>query len=206
MGTNYETDVVAWAIEQAAMLRAGKFSALDIEHIAEEIESVGRSEQRHFASDMAVLVANLIRWKYQSGRRSPARRRVIRELRRILAIELQMAPALKSTLTDPHWATRVWGDAICQSVEEIGVALPDTCPWTMEQVIDEAFLPELRGADWQATLQLQRGAIARRLRPPRKACTTTSPGTPPYTRPAAASLNRNDPTTPLSLPACSSSD
>lgn len=142
MGTHYETDVVAWANEQAAMLRAGKFSALDIEHIAEEIESVGRSEQRHLASDMAVLVANLIRWKYQSGRRSPARRRVIGELRRILAIELQMAPALKSILTDPYWATRVWADAICQSVEEIGVALPDTCPWTMGQVIDEAFMPE----------------------------------------------------------------
>jgi hypothetical protein len=142
MGTNYETDVVAWASEQAALLRAGKLSALDIEHIADEIESVGRSEQRHLASDIAELVANLIKWKYQSGRRSPARRRVIRELRRILGIELQIAPGLKSTLTNPHWATRIWADAICRSVEEIGVELPDTCPWTMGQVIDEAFLPE----------------------------------------------------------------
>ena len=37
-GTSYEKDVVAWANEQAALLRAGKFSALDIEHIADEIE------------------------------------------------------------------------------------------------------------------------------------------------------------------------
>lgn len=142
MGTNYETDVVAWANEQAALLRAGKLSALDSEHIADEIESVGRSEQRHFASDIAELVDNLIRWKYQSGRRSPARWRVIRELRRILCIELQIAPALKSTLTDPHWTTRVWADAVCRSIEDIGVVLPDTCPWTMGQVVDEAFLPE----------------------------------------------------------------
>jgi Domain of unknown function DUF29 len=49
MGTTYEQDVVAWASEQAALLRAGKLSAIDIEHIAEEIEDVGRSEQRELA-------------------------------------------------------------------------------------------------------------------------------------------------------------
>ena len=40
MGTPYEKDVVAWAMEQAALLRAGKLSAIDIEHIAEEIEGM----------------------------------------------------------------------------------------------------------------------------------------------------------------------
>ena len=42
----YEKDIVAWANEQARLLRAGLFSQLDIEHIAEEIEDVGKSEQR----------------------------------------------------------------------------------------------------------------------------------------------------------------
>lgn len=46
MGTPYEKDVVAWAIEQAALLRAGNLSALDIVNIAEEIEDVGKSEKR----------------------------------------------------------------------------------------------------------------------------------------------------------------
>lgn len=46
MGTYYDHDVVAWAKEQAALLRAGRFSVLDVEHIAEEIEDVGKSEQR----------------------------------------------------------------------------------------------------------------------------------------------------------------
>jgi hypothetical protein len=49
MGTSYEKDVVAWANEQAALLRAGKLSAIDVEHIAEEIEDVGKSEQRELA-------------------------------------------------------------------------------------------------------------------------------------------------------------
>jgi hypothetical protein len=45
IATDYETDVIAWANEQARLLRAGLFSQLDIEHIAEEIEDVGKSER-----------------------------------------------------------------------------------------------------------------------------------------------------------------
>ena len=52
----YERDVIAWANEQARLLRTGQFAALDIEHLAEEIEGVGKSEQREFASRMALLL------------------------------------------------------------------------------------------------------------------------------------------------------
>lgn len=61
MGTRYEQDVVAWANEQAALLRAGKLSAIDIEHIAEEIEGVGRSEQRELTSRIAILLSHLLK-------------------------------------------------------------------------------------------------------------------------------------------------
>lgn len=42
MGTPYETDVIAWAKEQAALLWYGRFSEIDIARIAEEIEDVGK--------------------------------------------------------------------------------------------------------------------------------------------------------------------
>ncbi|CAH0447796.1 hypothetical protein LMG10661_03869 [Ralstonia syzygii subsp. syzygii] len=57
MGTSYEVDVVAWAREQAALLRSGKLSDIGHSAIAEEIEDVGKSEQRELASRMAVVVA-----------------------------------------------------------------------------------------------------------------------------------------------------
>ncbi len=53
----YDEDIVAWARQQAQLLRTGRFAELDIEHIAEEIEDVGKSEQRELASRMAVLLA-----------------------------------------------------------------------------------------------------------------------------------------------------
>jgi hypothetical protein len=40
----YDRDFYAWTAEQAGLLRAGNVSAADIAHIAEEIESMGRSE------------------------------------------------------------------------------------------------------------------------------------------------------------------
>ncbi len=69
--TRYETDIVAWATEQATLLRSGKFSEIDFEKIAEEIEDVGKSEQRELASRMAVLIAHLLKWQYQPSHRGP---------------------------------------------------------------------------------------------------------------------------------------
>ena len=56
MSTAYKTDIIAWANEQAAFIRAGRFDLLDLENIAEEIEDVGKSEQRELENRMAILL------------------------------------------------------------------------------------------------------------------------------------------------------
>jgi hypothetical protein len=43
----YERDFFAWSRQQAELLRAGKLADADIEHIAEEIDSMGRTEKPH---------------------------------------------------------------------------------------------------------------------------------------------------------------
>lgn len=60
MKTGYDSDVIAWAQEQVNLLRSEQFSCLDIEHIAEEIEDSGKSEQRELANRMAILLAHLV--------------------------------------------------------------------------------------------------------------------------------------------------
>jgi hypothetical protein len=64
---SYETDVIAWTNEQAAFIRSGRSDLLDIEHIADEIEDVGKSEKRELKNRMVVLLAHLLRWQYQTG-------------------------------------------------------------------------------------------------------------------------------------------
>lgn len=93
--TRYETDVVAWANEQAALLRSGKLSEIDIEKIAEEIEDVGKSEQRELASRMTVLIAHLLKWKYQPARRGTSWERTIKAQRKEVLYSLKESPSLK---------------------------------------------------------------------------------------------------------------
>jgi Domain of unknown function DUF29 len=143
MGTPYEKDVVAWAMEQAALLRSGQLSALDIEHIAEEIEDVGKSEERELASRMAVLLAHLLKWQHQPERQGPSWQLTIAEQRRGIQRRLKRTPSLRTRLEDLEWQEDAWGDARGQAAQETGLSdFPDTCPWSMEQVLSAEFLPE----------------------------------------------------------------
>jgi hypothetical protein len=49
MKTSHGKDIVACSQEQARLLRSGKLSELDVQHVAGEIEDVGKSEQRELA-------------------------------------------------------------------------------------------------------------------------------------------------------------
>ena len=143
MGTTYEQDVVAWANEQAALLRAGKLSAIDIEHIAEEIEDVGKSEQRELASRLAVLLAHLLKWQFQPGRHGSSWQRTIKEQRRAISVALRKTPSLKNSLSDPDWVTGAWADAVSKAVDETGLDIfPETLPWPIDQVLSPAFYPD----------------------------------------------------------------
>lgn len=79
--TAYQQDVIAWSNEQANLLRAKRFELLDIEHLAEEIEDVGKSEQREFEHRMALLLAHLLKWQYQPARRGSSWQRTIKDQR-----------------------------------------------------------------------------------------------------------------------------
>ena len=143
--TPYERDVILWSQEQASLLRAGRFSELDIEHLADEIDDVGKSEKRELASRMAVLLAHLLKWSRQSENRPPSWRATIIVQRKRIALALKETPSLKAVMRDRDWQDAVWLDALAQACKETGLAeedLPEACPWSMEQAADTEFWPE----------------------------------------------------------------
>jgi len=144
-GTSYEKDIILWSEEQARLLRAGRFSDLDIEHLADEIEDVGKSEKRELASRMAVLLAHLLKWSGQPGKRGKSWRATISDQRKQIALAIKATPSLKAVMRDPDWQEGVWLEARVEARKETGLAeeeLPEACPWTMEQAADEEFWPE----------------------------------------------------------------
>jgi len=139
----YETDVVAWANEQARLIRAGRFELLDLEHIAEEIEDVGKSEQRELANRLAVLLAHLLKWQHQPERRGASWELTIRNQRRAIARCLEETPSLRGKLIDNRWFAGAWDDATAKAAEETGLAsFPKDCPWTIEaEILADGWLP-----------------------------------------------------------------
>ena len=142
MGTSYETDIVAWANEQAALLRSGKLSAIDALQIAEEIEDVGKSEKRELASRMVLLLAHLMKWQFQCERRGNSWRRTIRSQRNGIVDLLGDSPSLARTLYNEKWIDQVWDDAASLAGRETELDFPEVCIWTVEEILDPGFFPD----------------------------------------------------------------
>ncbi|TWB16983.1 uncharacterized protein DUF29 [Nitrospirillum amazonense] len=139
----YDRDFYAWANEQASLLRAGKLAAADIAHIAEEIESMGRSEKRELVNRLAVLLLHLLKWQFQPSFRGNSWRLTIEEQRYRLADHLADNPSLKGTL--PETTANAYRLALVEAERETGLArstFPATCPWPFDAIMDEGFWPE----------------------------------------------------------------
>jgi Domain of unknown function DUF29 len=144
-GASYDRDVILWSEEQARLLRARRFDEIDIEHLADEIEDVGKSEKRELASRVAVLLAHLLKWTRQPESQSNSWRTTINDQRRRIALAIKETPSLKAVMRVADWQEGVWLDARSQARKEMGLTgddLPEACPWPMEQAVDPEFWPE----------------------------------------------------------------
>ena len=139
----YKTDIISWANEQAAFIRSGRFDLLDLEHIADEIEDVGKSEQRELESRMAILVAHLIKWQFQPSHRGVSWEVTIKTQRKNIARRLQKTPSLKSIISNDDFWLEIWDDAIDIATKETGMSgFPESCPWEYTQIINSEFWPD----------------------------------------------------------------
>ncbi len=138
----YDDDVVAWAQEQAQLLRNGQWLRLDVEHLAEEIEDVGKSEKRALVHRLAVLVEHLYKWQAQPERRGNSWLTTIRLQRLQVQRLLARMPSLRAMMADNDVRIGVWDDAVLLLVKETALAdIPPRCPWTLQQVLTADWLP-----------------------------------------------------------------
>ncbi len=142
MRTSYDADVVAWAGEQAALLRAGQLDALDSCNIAEELEGVARSEQREFGRELSALIAQLLRWKFLPGGQCGSWELGIDVQRAAIRYSLRTAPSLQRYLDEEEWMDLVWLRAAAAVVRESGLDIPGDWLWASSQVLDANFLPD----------------------------------------------------------------
>ena len=145
----YDTDYVAWLEEQVAHLRAGRLRALDVENVAEELESLMKKERRQLENRLEVLILHLLKWDHQPDQRSNRWRSTVAEQRRRLRRLLQDSPGLKhevEPMCHEAYAGAVQGAAI--ETRESETAFPQKLPYTVEQIFKRELpaeeLPEQR--------------------------------------------------------------
>jgi hypothetical protein len=140
--SNYESDFYAWAMNNARLLRDNRLSEADIDHIAEELESMGRSEKRALVNRLAVLLAHLLKWQYQPARRGTSWRNTILTQRLDIQELLDDSPSLRHEIEDRVAAA--YEKAVLAAEGETGIErkrFPESCPYDLEQILDRGFFP-----------------------------------------------------------------
>ena len=138
----YDSDLALWSQEQARLLEQRRFAELDLQNLIDEVKSVGSSDKREIRNRLEVLIAHLLKWRFQPGRRTSSWERTIREQRRAVSSIIEDSPSLQ------HYPSavlsRVYPAAHAQAADESGIdytLFPDVSPFTIEQVMDGGFLP-----------------------------------------------------------------
>lgn len=139
----YEQDFYGWLMEQAGYVRAKDWEALDIDNIVEELEALGRNQRDQIRGHVRRLVIHFLKWAYQAELRAESWRHIIINARAEIDDRLAISPSLRRELPDIlAWSYPRGRRAAADEAGLPLVTFPETCPWSLEQLQDEDFLPE----------------------------------------------------------------
>jgi hypothetical protein len=140
---SYDEDFHAWAKLNAELMRQGKLSEVDAEHIAEELENMGKSQKRELVSRLAVLLAHLLKWQHQPDKRSDSWVSTIVAQRTEILLLLDDSPSLRHDMDSS--IEKGYRFARDRAAREMGIAkevLPESCPYSSDQMVSEEFWPQ----------------------------------------------------------------
>jgi hypothetical protein len=142
-GSLYDEDFAVWTSETARLLRERRFDEVDIEHIAEEIEDMGKRDKRELYSRLTVLIVHLLKWKYQPEKKSEGWRSTVATQRTEIQLVLDDSPSLRRSA--PLAVGEIYPRALKSAIAQTGLptrTFPRECPFSPEQILDLSFLPE----------------------------------------------------------------
>jgi hypothetical protein len=140
--SQYEADFYQWSLEQARLLRSGEWKAVDVEHLAEEIEDMGKSLRREWESRLKVLIVHLLKWVFQPELRGMSWQLTIQEQRDQLHELMTDNPSLKNQMTAS--LERTYPRAVKRTALETSLTeetFPTECPFRLEDILNESFWP-----------------------------------------------------------------
>jgi hypothetical protein len=138
----YEQDFHRWALDQAAALEEKRWSEVDWENVAEEIESLGRNNRQALETNLEILIAHLLKCLIQPERRTRSWDMTIREQRRRIARLTERHPSLRD-VPEAHFSD-AYVEGRWMAIRDTGLeepSFPGSCPFTLEEVLAPSFFP-----------------------------------------------------------------
>jgi Domain of unknown function DUF29 len=138
----YDSDFHLWSQIQAAAIREGRFAEIDLENVAEEIESLGLSDKRAIKSRLEVLLLHLLKRQAQPEKRKGGWENSIEASREAIVDLIGDSPSLKSY--PAKVLTESYARARRKAARETGLAneiFSTECAFPLSDVLDDDFLP-----------------------------------------------------------------
>ncbi len=132
-----------WLDAQAKYLRARNFNALDLDGLAEELESLGKADQRALRSQLRRLLVHLLKWQYQPELRGTSWQNSIGLARAEIEGLLEENPSFENRYLD--FLSKTYPQSVAEAAKETGLlesTFPKSCPYTVDQLRDADFFPE----------------------------------------------------------------
>jgi hypothetical protein len=139
----YERDIHAWTQQTAGLLKQRRFQDLDLEHLIEELETMGRRDRQELVSRLKILLGHLLKWQYQPAHRGSSWRGSILEQRLRIRDLLQDCPSLKPFVAEAIEVAYLDGAKLAS--RETGLPLaqfPDRSPYPLDDLLDDDWLPD----------------------------------------------------------------
>lgn len=150
--TLYDSDFQGWLEKTINYLENQQFNRLDIQHLIEELTDLGRSDRKTLESNLMILMAHLLKLKIQNNVPEQMkgswydsvvehRQRVDKNLRDTPSLKNYLETAIQSAYSDARKVAIKEG-----KLAKFGVSIPSemvypmTCPFTVEELLDEDFM------------------------------------------------------------------
>ena len=136
----YEHDFYSWSLEQARLVRDGRWDEIDREHLADAIESLGAEQFDKLEGALRMLLIHILKWDHQPDKRGPSWTLSIKEQCAVLRGVLAANPGLKVRLDEA--LARAYEHARTRTARETGLreeAFPPACPYGFEDIILRPF-------------------------------------------------------------------
>ena len=132
----YDQDYALWAEEMAQKLTQKSFDDLDLENLVEEIRDLSKRERDKLLSSIRLIIHHLLKWDCQPQKRSRSWQITIERERNNIEFYLDDSPSLKKYLNQ-EWLNKVYRNARLNAAQETGLAFPEKCPYSIQDVIEK---------------------------------------------------------------------